>query len=757
MKKQLKNLLVLAGASFLLGGCNQAQDSSASESSSVSESSSEEAGEKWSKEQQGLLKQYCGEVLPYPEAYFKGAITCEERSLSDGVKYLAIQDKASNFTLKNYYKTLVEDGWTLVKGYGDSDLRDASGLSFVELTKEVGEVGYDITYYYEEAKDDDSSFGNLLTCYNHLTTKMSASTSWSEEALSAMKESVDVALPFVALGENFSFSSPSEDSFLLTDSSTKDKRKEYADSLVKDGFELMESVSSKNDLYYLSKKTDGGTVAASLDYSGGNYFQFFFNLETKTSESWPSEALKDIESRFNLTIPSFPAKGSYYYTSKNGKVTIYARVTSSFDAVEYAAELKKIGLIDYSGYGQTSNWEETLSLAYGYPSSSSKYFTIIVQESAPSSAFSSSWPEKAINDFYEKMKIDVDLPSPIFDSLEKEIKYTADDDYDALLEKAKEYVIEYADYYDIDATDAEEVLEFAIKVVKQTLGLDIMVYDADKEAFNQIDSCFYNASYHKEVSDEDGSILYEDPTGKAAVTLSYSETNGITSVHVGLGSDEAHSPVFAFEKDARTLGIGTSTQLGLDVDMLPYAVSYSTDDSTGKVSVSSDGVLTIEKDADLIGKKVKVTATIVTPSSTLTATCEVTIAERSEYDHKSAMEAVVKLMNEHYGLKEGDSQYLYTCPTHASSYEGYYYVLYNIWGESSSETGAEARKTIEDYFIPQGFELKSDWEATTSSHDMPEYICYYVADNVTLEYTVHLNPSATMIEIFSYPTNRAEA
>ena len=738
-----KRILTISCASLLLLSC---APSGGNGDSSVSSS----APSLWGEQTEALLKTYCGEVLPYPSGV-SGKLTATEAALTDGTKYLEIKDESASFTFRNYYTALVDNGWSVVNGYQEGEIREAGDIDYVELTKTVGNVGYDITYYYKSASKSDATYGNVISCYNNLSPELAEATSWSENERYLMLDALTEELPFLALGKDYKASESDSDTFLLTDSSTLDKRKEYSDLLVeKGGFALNETLSVANDLYYLTKTMkDGSLIIATLDYSGGNYFNFRYKTSVHKSNSWPSSALSDIEKTLGITIPKFEASGSYTYYAKNGVVTIYAKTKSDFDTAAYEQELAAIGLIDYSGYGQMSNWEETLSLNCGVVSDgSNEYYEIVVALMVPTSTYSTTWPEKAISDFYKKMGVSVSLGSPTFASLEKPLKYTVFNDYDALYKEVYDYIIEYADLYGVDVSNANEVAAAVEKKVKEELGVDVTFYDQSKGAYNAVDSYFYNLAYHKEVDKDTGVITYEDATGKAAVRIERS-VRGITTVHVGLGSGQTHSPVFAFDSATHVFGIGTTTTLGIEVDMLPYDITYTLNDSTGKVSLEGN-VVTIASDAP-IGSKFTVTASMDVPGSgKKTAVTEITIAERSEYNYKTAMDAVVSLFNSYLRSNlPSDETVLQTLESDEGD-GAYYYVLYNFF-DMTTFTGEGVKSIVKSNLIPEGFTLASDWEETKSSHDMPEYICYYTADNVTLEYTVHYNPAAYMVEIFSYP------
>ncbi len=728
--KKMKKLLLIASSIMVLCSCN---------GGTPSESSPEPSSESlysslWGEQASKLLKSYCGSVLPYPSS-MGASFSCSEKTLSDGTKYLEIKEEADSFTLKDYYKELTNEGWSLVKSYGEKTFRVASSLTFVELNKTIGEKGYDVTYYYQDG-------ANLLTCYNNLSPKLTGSKTWANAEKEAMKEVLTEEVPFLAMGEGYSYSGDDSTTFLLTDLSTVDLRGDYSALLQQNGYALNEKVSLANDLYYLTKTLEeGSTIVATLDYTGGNYFKFVYQEKKHKSSSWPSDALKDIEAKSGLTIPSFKIKGNYYYLTKNGKVTIYGTADDNVDYnTEYGDKLDAIGMVDYDGYGQTSNWEETLSLSYGTisTSSSTSSFALIAKLTEPTSTFTASWPEQAISSFYKKLGIDIAFPSPSFSSLEKSMKYTQTD-YQEIYDEAYAYVKEYAETNGIDLSNAKEVAEAVEEKIKETIGFDIYFYDKSKAAYDTLDSYFYKLGYHKG-SDIFGDAVYEDPTGKAAIAIS--RTNrGLTKAHFSLGSGQAHEEVFAFEKSEMTLGVGTSTQLVLNIEMLPYEVAYALEGAEEGISITQDGLLTIPEGAT-IGKEFTVKATIEEANGNKRSTsCKIKVASRSSYDPKTAMEAVVKLLIAY--TNDDDLQAIH------DEEEGCYWVIKNVLHDKSV-SDEDGKSIIETKLIPEEFVSSSAWESSVSEHGFPVYTRLYEADGVTLECSLTSNDGIFLFDFKSY-------
>ena len=764
---KFNKLFLLGLSSTLLCGCSVGENASSSETASYSEASSHEESvsseatsssesssetSPWPSALVTLMEDYCGEVLPFPNALSGCSLIYRETTQKDETTYLEIRSEAAKFTLKEYYEDLGKAGWNLIQGYGDFETRESGAIEFSELTKADESKGYDITYYYQESSSTDAFEGNVICCYNNLNSEMNESSAWTLDEKASMKTTLTEFLPFLALGKGYSASSTGTDDFLICDTSLTDLRKEYSDLLVENGFVLDDDLSLAYGFYILTKNLDNGSsLVANLDYSGGNYFTFSFKMQVKKTSKWPSSALADIEKTAGVTIPAFEAKGQYYSCSKNGVVYIYATVDSAIEYdTDYLSQLDAIGLIDYDGYGTMTNWEETFSLAYGYISQgSTEYFEIVVSLVTPTSQFSSAWPKEVIQSAFKKLKAgDVSFPVPTLPALTKDIKYTTETSFNQMYEYCYKYIKEYSDSYNVDPNDAEAMDKMTMKLAKELTGVDMSFYDKDGSIYKALDSYYYNLGYHVD-SSITGNLLYEDPTGKMSISF-YTSYAGVTYVHVGLGSEEAHTPILSFPKESYSLGIGTSTKLGLKMDMLPYGVSYSIDDTSKGISVSEDGVITIASTATL-GDKVTLTASVQIPGGDkVTASCEIVVAERSEYSYKTAMDAVVKLFNGVLGLKESDSTALYTCYDEENDY---YWVLHNFIQSQTHETGDQVKEIVQNSLIPEGFNLSSDWVSGTSSHGYPEYVCSYVADGITLEYTVTLNDGIILVMIRSYASS----
>lgn len=721
--KKINKMWVLSLASLMLCGCG---DGNSSETSSIagpsSESSSIETVSQWGKELESLMKKYCGEVLPYPTGLISENISFKETTGTNGETILQITDDSEEFTLGDYYQSLEKDGWYTVKGYTKVE-RTSNDLPFYELTKGSGKTGYDLSYTFRNATEATISTeaipaGNVILCYNNLTTELTSNTSWTDDNLDAMTHAITVTLPFMALGEGYVTHWSSEDVLLIYDYSIHDLREDFVKVLENDGFVLNQALSKVYNMHILYKRLpDGSQLAAGLSYTNGNYFQFSYSAMPQTSTTWPSDVLEEIKEATGITIPDFYSSDieKYYYYSKNGKVYIYAETQTNFEYnTDYYSRLEKAGLYG-DGWGNFANWDETLSLTSNFLYNQEGEVTvqygyqIIVQLTEPTSGFATSWPTDAVSSFLKEKNINVSYPIPSLSS-EKEIKYSVNDD-------------------------------------GMNESMDVKIFDTNYKNYDNLVSFFYNQAYYQS-EDVFGNPYFEDPTG--ALKISLSKKNGVTTISLSEGSGESHAPVFEFKEKTLSVGVGNSIQLELNVEMLPYAITYSSSDTTGKVTVDENGLLTVAADAE-IGSSVTITASLNVPgeSSPREAKCEISIASRTAYNEETAMNAIVKKLNEYCGYAEGSDDALYTC---YSSSGKYYYVLKNFLGDAGKlDTLKDA---VENSLLLDGFEISMDWKETTSSYGYPVHTCKYSGDGLIVEYSITLNDGVTLFQVKSYSASK---
>ncbi len=718
--KKIKKILVVCLSSILLSGCGETTASSSNISSedSVSSEVSIETDSPWEKELQKLMIKYCGEVLPYPEGMLTGEITYTETSGTNGETVLKIFDESDSFTLDNYYEKLEEKDWYAVKGYNGEAKRSSNDLPFYELTKGNNGIGYDLSYTFRNAEEASTtteavSSGNVIICYNNLTTKLTKNVKWDENNVAAMNSAITTTVPFIALGENYvtHWSSTNEDVLLIYDYSIHDLREQYIALLEEDGFYLSPVLSKSYNFHILYKDLpDGSKISAGLSYTNGNYFQFAYSAKPQKTASWPTSILKDIQKVSGITIPEFYSSdiSQYYSYEKNGKVYIYAETQTNFEYdTDYYKRLNNAGLID-DGWGNFQDWEETVSLKALtlYNQEGNLYiqygFQIIVELTDPTSSFAEEWPIEALSSYLSNANIDVSCPVPSLTN-DKKMKY-------------------------------------GISSEEDENSFDVSIHDPNSKHYSELKTFFYNQAFFEGVN-EAKETYFEDASGKLRITL---ERDGIiTKARISSGEKKAHQQIFSFTKNEISLGLGASEKLNLDIQMLPYKVTYSSSDTTGKVTVDENGVVSIAEDATA-GDTVTITACMNVPGEEepRRTTCTINVLSRTPYTAKTAMDVIAKLLNAYRNYPEGSSDALSTC---YSSSGKYYYVLTNFLG--GSENLEILQNAVKNNLLLDDFVLKTDWKEGTSVYGNPEYKCTYTGDGLTIEYIITLNDGITMFEI----------
>ncbi len=746
----------------LLAACsgNQPSSSSSQESSSSSYSKSESSSSsssssvgEWSEELKGLMKQYCGEILPYPEGKLTGKITYRERESEDGSTYLEIYDESTSFTLETYYESLETAKWNIVRDYSGNEVRsDTNGTKFVESVKTKDDKGYDIAYFFEEGSSNVKS-ANVIWCYNNLSSSLTEEASWSEDDETNFEDGLTYLLPFMKLGSDYRTSRSSDDLVSLFDYCAIDLRKEYADTLLKDGFVIEEEQSKANKGYLLTKRLENGSlIIAALNYSNGNLFSFCYVANKEKSMTWPSEILTDIETAAKTEVipleSSFKVT-SYEYYVKNGIAYILAKTDSEDLYDEYTERLVDAGYkADSDSYGVFTNWEESLSVyvdyAYTEDYEELEGIKLVIANIAPSSSYASSWPSDVISSFLAKFEINV--ACPVLENVPdtgKQIRYNVVDDLAERTQYWIDYIKENAWWMEIDPSDEEKVKETASKIAAEEIAVFLEFFDEEEEVYKSYYDLLYKAGWHLDTSN--GPAQFEDPTGALAVNMYRSGKT--TSINVAIGSKEIHTPVFEFAKSELTLGLGTETASNLKVDMLPYDVTYSCSDTTGKVSVDEEGTITIDEEAT-VGTVVTVTATMNVPGeeTARTASLKVTVAERTPYTSASAADAVADLLNIYMPLGDDEEHY-------ANHDENGDWMEFNC-GYMEDLTLDSLKTLIVEHLIPTGFLVASEgWGKGKVQPDEYIDVTYdceiikYEADGITLTYLVYLADDTLMFQI----------
>ena len=332
----------------------------------------------------------------------------------------------------------------------------------------------------------------------------------------------------------------------------------------------------------------------------------------------------------------------------------------------------------------------------------------------------------------------------------KSIKYTVESDVDYWENYWYEYLKDNADWMGVDTSDDAALHRTALKTAMQQIGVFMDVYDPDYAYAAAFKKQLHDLGWHFEA---DGTVvyydvtyengIYEDPTGTLAIHF-YRTSDTVSRISVLNGCGKAHTPVFKFKESAIILGLNDSATLEMTIDMLPYEVSFSTDDTTGKVHIDSEGKISIDEDAT-VGQVVKVTATMNVPgeSAPRTASCEVTISDRTPYNVDSAYDAAAKLINDYRKLESSNKirrNYLDEEET-----IGYYELSFRSASVKSLKTAVEGN------LVPEGFEQVGEgWGSGTTIWGAPSNTIRYKCDGIILEYEIYVSDGVTLLICIVY-------
>lgn len=313
-------------------------------------------------------------------------------------------------------------------------------------------------------------------------------TAWPAELLEMMNTSFGKTIPFVALAENYEYSSD-EDGLYIMDETSTDYLTNYGTALEEAGFTKATEDDSYGFTiyqYYVQANDDYNLVVEYSFYPGddyglssaGNSIAMYLNqiIKEVKSDTWPaSEIASVIDDGCKLTVPQFAVSGQYTYYFYGTGIYVYGSVSSDiFDA--YDASLMDEGFV--LGYNFLQgyyyyDWEENVSVAYGYDEDE-KVFTISIQPLEPSyDELLASFPQDKITTFLGDSTVEI----PSFAIQEGETyKYS-------LFEEEDEDDGSISYYLEIDAKDAGEVgtnsLEDTYKALLEEKGWTIDDSDYD--------------------------------------------------------------------------------------------------------------------------------------------------------------------------------------------------------------------------------------------------------------------------------------
>ncbi len=768
MKKS--NALVLLLSSLpLLCGCSPDSVSSSSSSSSENENA-------WNEKTQTLLKQYCGEILPYPAGLSGSLIIEEEYDEEADIKYLLIASEADKFSLGDYYKELEASSWTGIVGYNNEIKQTSSdGYPYYELVKTSpdGEIGYSISYTFFVSGDEESDKKyNLIQCFNDFDAAIDEAASWSEGEQAIFDEHICSIPPFLKFGSSKRLVEYNDDMVYCHDRLAKNLSKENAEILAKDGYVLDETLSKEKDAYVLKKSLDEGhSIIASLYYSSGNYASFAYESEAQYSKEWPASLSTSFKTKTGYDLPSFYSEDGYYWSEKKGVMTIYAY---SEDASSYLAQanisLNELLVADET-YNWYTDWKETFYIKpqLKYDESGASIFAIsYAYLDEPYDTLMYGWPKEEIESYLKENDIEGECPDFSFVSLSasstvrvKKVYY--EDAYKEEYEK-----IAADPYAYLDDPSEESIKALASKIAKAKTGIKIKILetgerlypdDPSSEKANKVynhidDACYKNAM--AEVRGDDlnpyFSRCYENAAGSMAIGLS--NYLNVSSITLTYGSGNAHSPKFAFETKSKSLSAGDIYNLDLAIEMLPYEVEYSS--SNEKISVNEEGQVKVASDA-IPGSSANIYAKLTDKDGkTYSDTCTITVI--GTYSKESAAKQIASLYNEYFHLSEGDEGAATTEVTKSDTG----WVIYSIKAATNFSTIKNLENFVDENLIPGGFMSSGDWDKRTYDKDYGDlngvhyeaHAYSYVYDDeedyitLTANFNVYTDPTSDKIMLW---------
>ncbi len=741
MKKNLGKLfLAVLSLSCGLVSCNNDTSENKSDTTKQSETGSSQTSDTskkdidghfdlWTKEQQDLMKIYCGEILPYPVDRFTGNVTVEVvEDSSNDLTYLEIRDESTTFSIIDYYQFLEDFGWSTIKTYSGKVVQEDSGISFTEVTKESADktVGYDMLYFFspKQTSDDGEEIAacNVIRCYNDMSASTNTATAWNANEQKTIKRITTETLPFIAMGIDYKVNELTYNAMEIFDYYVTDLTTEYADSLKSCGYVLDEKLSESNDAYVLTKTLENGSyIDIMLYYSNGNNFKIYYTPKVTNYSAWPTDITDKIKEKTGIEVPSYAVaeNGTYSVFVKNDDYFISTvNRSSDFDYDEYAYNQLQV---------LKMTWDETLSFAtYDLTDNdgSTIGFQVVISITEPTSTFVTSWPTDAIQNTLSSLLGVSDVTIPTLDSSSipdtgKKIKYQVkgQEAYDEKYAEVYSDIKHFPEGYGLSSDASEEQIKaIARSYALKEQGIDVSVYDVNFQAYTTFYNTIYNAGWYKK-SDN----TFEDPTGKIEVTVEGDSVDlqggvGEMKVTIRPGSGKKHTPEFYFVNKECELAIGFSKKLEVVSNMLPYDITYSSSDDTGKISVDSDGVVTIAKDVeDGTTATIKAQMNVPGESSPRVIECKVIAKDILVYTPASAIDAIADLIKS----KE------YTANVTHSSEVDYLEVDF---GSTDVET---VKSLVSSSFIAEGFTLDSDWEIT--DEDEPRNCTIYSFMNLEYE------------------------
>ena len=741
--KKTQKLILLLSTTLLLSGCGN-NASSTSSSSETSGSSSISYVSSWTDEIQELLKTYCGDVLPFPTNGLVGKVGIYEGMDYYGRNCLQLNDASSSFTLKSIHweYDLVDAGWTIQKDSNGNSYKDAySDGGYLELTKVSGSpsVGYRLLVSF------DSETGcNLITCYNELETELSSNTDFDEIEKSCIEYSLLTSLPFGVWGTDYYVATNEyysaffdENTVLVQDQLAINNQEEIVEALEDDGFSINSYYTKLSGLYVLNKELSDNkdevfaNIQVLVYYNGGNNLQATYIPTVTESETWPAEFLSEVETLSGVSVPTWEGETvtgyGYYKKHDTYYVTVGTSESVSFD---YCWALEDEGFYcDRDDVFLYSDWHENIQIKVNETedeSTGSAVMTLGIKATTTSNTFVDSFPSDVITSFLESQDISV-IPFGLTETGTDMYRYSVTLDYDARYTYWVNYLHAWYKAMDMEMSD-EDIEELAAEAALADLGVEVEVVDDFGEYADELCEKFYEAGWHREEYGNNG-YKFEDPNGELSVIIT-NETNYITYVKVGLGSGLKHEPVFGFNSSevwGRPEG-QLYLSYYLDVDMLPYEISYTTSDAN-VATVDESGTVTIASNAEN-GSSVTIKASLTSADGEVyesSITVKVTTVTKDELVSTLA-DKIKGLVVDGTLIEQEDET------------SGAYYIAGAFL--ASEKSTEEAKKFVEENLIIDGFAVSEFTPTWIESQDYDtgepyEMIAYSQGTINTVAYMVY--------------------
>ena len=536
-------------------------------------------------------------------------------------------------------------GWYV---YEDEDYEDSW---YAEKSSADGLKYHIVNYYFDE------DYGNVIIgYYREMGTELTTDTAWNADTSSAMTEELTEELPFMQFGKEYS--GFNEDGmFYLVDGYYQDLSNNYVSVLTSNGY--VYDGTEDGYRYYSKELTDQSLITVSPYYMGGygNVLMAYYTPHTETSNTWPSSFLAPVETATGYTVPEFAAD-QYIYYEKNDVYYISAAASSSLEET-YEGALELAGLI-YDD-GNAYSWEENLAMNYGdigdYDDDDNfivEGFQIAVAESTPESSFSGSWPSSQMSSYLAENNITT-APISFPDNLHKSYKYIEVSYADLYAEAYAYYYELYMAFAEAGWMDEEDAIAYAAEeaadYASANAGFYVSAFVVDEDALEDYLDELAGIPWYIE-GPNSGYYYAEDASGDCAEWISYS--CHVLTIQIIKGSEEAHEPVFALDRETAKAKPGSSLQLVLTKSMIADATVWSSSNES-IATVDNDGLVTISD-----GATIDQTVTINADAGTYHAECVITISDTSYYVKVTSTSQVV----------DGEYLIVYDSGTAAYAFDG---------------------------------------------------------------------------------------